>query len=241
MEDRPHPILIYLCPQRLDGADELVGIREKMGEEIENQVTRAFMVGVIHGHFTEIVAQFRIDDGECSQAIPQVIQDENSLCLGAGGLIVQADERASQFHRVGQDLLDKPFREIKEMSRGQDRLALRIETHIRSAQEAIASQDLLLFRAPYNQLPIGVLHRVELINIDLFARTPAIIAESDLSQASNLLHHMWGVVGGYDINLVARLVGATKPFLWCQLGFQQCFFYRWNNLMLVHVCTYFKL
>ena len=123
------------------------------------------------------------------------------------------------------------------MCRSEDWFTLRIKTHIRSTQEAIATQDLLLLWTPNNQLPIGILHRVKLVNIGLLARTSAIIAESDLPQASNLLHHMRRVMSGYDVNLIARLVGASEPFLWCQLSFQQSFFYGLDNLLFVHnVC-----
>ena len=88
------------------------------------------------------------------------------------------------------------------MRSGQHRLPVLIELDIRTAQETVTAQDLLIFRTPDNQLPISVLHRIELVDIYREPRSPTIVTKCDFPQTPDLLHHMGSVVGCNNIYFI---------------------------------------
>ena len=230
VEQAREPRLVPLDPQGHDGRHQLVRIREMAVEEIEDQVARLGVVRIIHRDLAEEIAQLGVDDRQGAQPVPQVVEDEKTFRGGPCGLILEGDKRAAQLDGVGQDLVNELWREVEEVRGGENWFSLFVTTCVGTADKAITAQDLLILRAPDNQLPIGAGHRIELVDIDRLAGSAPIEAEGDLAQAPDLAHDVGRVLCRDDIDLVARLVRASQTFLFRELCLEQVPVYRINNV-----------
>ena len=159
-------------------------------QEIKDHVAGFRIIGIIHRYFPEIILQARIDDRQSSQPVPQIIQHE------------QSNKRAAQLDRIRKEFFIELFREVKQVVSSQHRLTVLIELDIRTAKETITSQYLFIFRTPDDQLTIGILHRIELVDIYREAGSPAIITKCDFTQTPDFLHYIRRVMGGYNIYFI---------------------------------------
>ena len=104
------------------------------------------------------------------------------------------------------------------MASGQQRLAVSAHLPVLAQQVAVSTQYLLGFRVPYDELAVGLLHGVELVDIHALARSASCRTECYLAQTPDLTHHIGRIVGGDDIDVIAALVGAAQLLVRCQLG-----------------------
>ena len=120
---------------------------------------------------------------------------------------------------------------MKQVRRSQNRFSLRIVLHIRPEEKAIASQYLLVFRTPDNQLAVAALHGVELVDIGSFSRTSAVMTKSDFALTPDFAHDVRRVMCRHDINFVVRFIRSPQSFFRCQFFFQQGRFDRPDNFL----------
>ena len=171
-------------------------------QEIKDHVAGFRIIGIIHRYFPEIILQARIADRQGSQSVPQIIQHEQTFCTGTRRLIFQSNKRATQLDRIRKEFFIELFREVKQVGSSQHRLTVLIELDIRTAKETITTQYLFIFRTPDDQLTIGILHRIELVDIYRKAGSPAIITKCDFTQTPDFLHYIRRVMGGYNIYFI---------------------------------------
>ena len=109
---------------------------------------------------------------------------------------------------------------MEHVARSQDGLAVGIEFPIGTEDVAIAADDFLSLGIPDDELLIAVLTGVELVDVDLHARTSASLSEGDFAQTTNFAHHVGCLVGCDDIDFVVALVGHAELSLACEFSFQ---------------------
>ena len=73
--------------ERRDGQDEVVLVLEILLEEVQDEVATASVVRRVHGHLAEEVAHVGFDDGDCSDAVPKVVEREDGFDAGACTLV----------------------------------------------------------------------------------------------------------------------------------------------------------
>ena len=82
-----------------------------------------------------------------------------------------------------------------------------VEPYLIAEDEAIAPKDSLLVWIPDDQLSIALWVGVELVDIAVLTRPPAVEAKGLLTKAPDLTHRIRSGGGMEDIDLVAPLVG----------------------------------
>ena len=121
------------------------------------------------------------------------------------------------------------------MAHGQIGLSFGVDLPVLAKEIAVATNDLLGFRIPHDELFAAVWHRVELINVDTLARSTACRTEGYLTQTAYLLHHVRRFRGTNDIKFIVALVSCTQTALRSQFTFQQFFADGLDNLFF-HFC-----
>ena len=96
---------------------------------------------------------------------------------------------------------------MEHVAGSQLRLSLFVVFPISTQKITIATDNLFLIRVPDNQLLIAILAGVKLVDIHRLACSATSLTEYDLTQASNLLHHVGSVMSRDDIDFVVALVG----------------------------------
>ena len=107
------------------------------------------------------------------------------------------------------------------MGTGQDGLTFLVKHRIGAEEEAIAADDGLFVRVPDDQLFIGLLHLVVLIEVNLVARRAAGFPESDFAQPADLRDDIRRILPGNDVEFVVSLIGVFQFLGWGKLGFEQ--------------------
>ena len=115
----------------------------------------------------------------------------------------------------------------------QDGLPLGIDLHVRTQDVAVPSQNLLSLGVPYDELLVGILHGVILIQVQRHARTASCLTEGNLAQTANFTHHLGRILPGDDIYLVVALVGKTQALVFGEFALQ--YLYRYGVYDLFHV------
>jgi hypothetical protein len=100
----------------------------------------------------------------------------------------------------------------------------------------VSANDFTVPWIPDDQLLKGILCRIEGIDIDALARTPACIPECDLAKASHFTHQVWGIVGGKIIDPVIPVIGIPDKTVVGQLPFKEFFINGRNDG--VHGCGF---
>ena len=106
------------------------------------------------------------------------------------------------------------------MCRSQYGPSLRIVLYIRPDEKTIASQYLLVFRTPDNQLTVTALHGVKLVDVDSSSGTSAVMTKSDLSLTPDFAHDVRRVMRRHNIDFVVRFIRSPQSFFRCQFFFQ---------------------
>ena len=132
---------------------------------MKNHITATTMVARIHGHLAKEILHIRHNHGQRSQPIPQIIQSEQSFASGTGRLIFKRNKRTPQLNCLRQVFFNKSIRKMKHVGSSQNWRAFFIKTHVRTKQIPVTAQNFFRFRIPYDQLLVGVFHRVVFINI----------------------------------------------------------------------------
>ena len=107
---------------------------------------------------------------------------------------------------------------MEHVACGEDRLSLLVILPLVTHEVSVTANDFLVVRIPHDELLIAVLASVELINIDTLASTATGSTESNLSETTNLLHHVRRVVSSNDEYLVIALIGHTELLLRSQFA-----------------------
>ena len=203
------------------GPDEAVFVAEMFFEEIEYHVSGLRIERGIHRHLAKEIFQPGNDHRECAQAVPKIVEGKEALAQTAGALVFEGDEGAAQLDGVAHIVADEGVGKLEHVSRGQSRLSVVVELYFIARQKAVSAQNLFIVRAPHDELIIGVLTRVELVEVECQTGASASGSEGNLPEAAYLTHHIRRLLIGHDVNLVVALVGRAQTALGSQFGLKQ--------------------
>ena len=181
---------VVLDEQGLIGTHHVAAVAKVLAEEIEDHIARQAVVRGIHGHLAEEILGIGEHHGEGGKAIEEVVESKEALGASTRRLVLDSNERTTQLEGAGQVVVDELLGEMEHVRGGKDGLALVIELHIGTVDVAVATNDLFGFGIPHDELLVGDLHGVELVDINAHACAAATGAEGLLAQATNLLHHV---------------------------------------------------
>ena len=108
---------------------------------------------------------------------------------------------------------------MEHVARGKNRLARHVQPYLATGQKAIYAQHLLTFGIPDNELIIGILARVELIEVQAFPSSAPGGPESNLTQTAYLSDYTGRLFVGHDVDLVIALIGRAQSPVWGQFRF----------------------
>lgn len=83
--------------ERCDGCHKLVGVGEIEVEEIQQQVSAVNGIAGIHRHLAKEILYLRMDDGECSKSVPQVVKGKDAFGSHPARLVLGSYKGTSQF------------------------------------------------------------------------------------------------------------------------------------------------
>ena len=181
---------VVLKEQGLIGTHHVAAVAKVLVEEVENHIACHAVVGGVHGHLTKEELCIGEHHGEGGKAIEEVVESKKALGAGTRRLVLDSYERATQLERAREVVVDELLGEMKHVRGGEDRLALVVELYIGAVDIAVATDNLFGIGVPHDELLVGDLHGVELIDIDAHARATASGAKGFLAQAPYLLHHI---------------------------------------------------
>ena len=214
---------IMLDEQGVIGAHHVSTVAKVLAEEVEYHIARQAVVRGIHGHLTEEVLGIGEYYSEGSKAIEEVVESKKSLGVAARGLILDGHKRAAQLESARQIVLYELLGEVKHVGGSQNGLPLGIELYIGTMDIAVATDNLLGIGVPHDELLVGALHGIKLVDIGTKACAATSGTEGYLAQAPYLEHYVGGVVGIDDVEVVATTVGVAKAALLGELGLEQGF------------------
>lgn len=214
---------VVLKEEGMVGADEVAAVAEVLVEEVEDHVARKAVVGGVHGHLAEEVLGIVEHDGEGGEAVEEVVEGEEALGIGTRGLVLDSNEGAAQLEGAGQVVVDEALGEVEHVGGGEDGLSLGIELHVGTVDVAVAADDLLGIGVPDDELLVGYLHRIVLVDVDTQPCAATSGAEGGLAQTPYLLHYVGSVVGIDDVEVVAATVGVAQAALLGELGLEELF------------------
>lgn len=96
-----HFFWIRACFQWADRSDQFLRVGEVHVQKIQDHVAGFGIVGVIHRYLPEVILQAGVHHGKSPQAIPKIVQYEQSFrAATTGRLVFQRYERTTQLDRV---------------------------------------------------------------------------------------------------------------------------------------------
>ena len=238
-EQRRKLLLRRLYLQRMEWQDEVVLVVEVLLEEVENHVAAAAYVRRVHSHLAEEILHVRLDDGECAETVPQVVEREEALRSASCALVFERHERAAQLDGVGHIVVDELVGEVEHVACGELRLAVFVKLPVGAEQVSVSADYLLRLGVPHDELLIAVSAGVELVDVHRLAGAAARFAECYLAQSAYLAHHVRRVVCRDDVYLVVALVGHAELALGREFALEQLFAYRFNDWFF-HLCVVFS-
>lgn len=210
----------------MDRVDQIFRVAEVLAQEVEYHVAAALAEGGIHGHFAEEVFCVGHHDGQRAEAVPKVIEGEEAFGgFASRVLVLQGYERAPQFNGLPHVVLHEVFGEVEHVARGEDGLAVFVGLHFVAREEAVAAEDFFRFGIPHDKLSVGMLARIEPIQVEFLSGAAAGGAESDFAQAPYFAQYVWRVLPRDDVDFVVALVGVAQPALGRQFCLEQGFIY----------------
>ena len=127
-------------------------------------------------------------------------------------------------------VLDEALAEVEHVCRGQDGLTLFVELYVGPHDVAVASEYCLGIRIPHHNLLVGIGHGVEFVDICLETAAAACLTEGFFAQTADFPHYVGGVVRVHNVDYVAAFVGVAEFLFRSELGFQELYRYRVDNL-----------
>ena len=131
---------------------------------------------------------------------------------------------------MGQIILDETLAEVEHMGGCQDGLALFVQTHVRSHDVAVASENSFGVGIPHHYLFVGIGHGVEFVDIGFETAAAAGLTEGFFAKTAYFPHHIGGVVSVNNVDYVSAFVGIAEFLFRGELGFQKLYRYRVDNL-----------
>ena len=192
--------------------------------------SRELVVRGIHRHLSEEIDDLGMLGGDGGDAVPKVVQREQGLCASLGALVVGSHEAAAQFHHVRKIILYEAFAEMEHMGCGKDGLAFGVQTHVRSHDVAVTSENSLGIGIPDDNLLVWVLHGIELVDIGGKAAAASCLTEGFFAKTADFLHYVGGVVSVNNVYDVPALVRIAEFLIRGEFRFQKLYRYRVDNL-----------
>ena len=200
-----------------DGSHQFFMVREIEMQESEQQVAAVNGIVGVHRHLAKEVLDFRMDDGEGSEPIPQVVEGKDAFSANFTRLVFGPYKRSPQLNGIGQVVVKKLLREMKHVRHGDAWCSIFVEPHVLAHDIPVGAYNHLFIGVPHQQLLACRLHKVELVDVAVLACAASRLPKRYLAQATYLAHGIWRVVGVDDIYLVAGLVGLSQQSLRRQL------------------------
>ena len=101
LEKLLHFFWIRTCFQGTDRSDQFLWVGEVHVQKIQDHVAGFGIIGVIHRYLPEVILQTGVHHGKSPQAIPKIVQYEQSFrAATTGRLVFQRYERTAQLDRV---------------------------------------------------------------------------------------------------------------------------------------------
>ena len=88
LEKLLHFFWIRACFQWADRSDQFLRVGEVHVQKIQDHVAGFGIIGVIHRYLPEVILQAGVHHGKSSQAIPKIVQYEQSFCAATTGRLV---------------------------------------------------------------------------------------------------------------------------------------------------------
>lgn len=210
--------------QGVNRVNQVFRVAEVLAQEIEYHIAAALAERGIHGHFAEEVFGVGHYDGQCAEPVPEVVEGEKAFCGFASSVLVfQCYERAPQFNGLLHVVLHEVVGEPEHVTRGEDGLAVLVGFHFVAREEAVATEDFFRFGIPHDKLTVGMLARIEPVEIQFLTGAAAGGAEGDFAQAAYFAQYVGRVLPCDDVNLVVALVGMAQSPLGRQFCLEQGF------------------
>ena len=203
-------------------------------QEIEQHIAAFSDIRRIHRHLSEEIFDIRPNHCEGAETVPEIIESEQALRSHARALVRQRHKRTSQLNGAVLVFVQKLIAEMEHMSCGNLRLSVITHLPVGAPKEAVTSEYLFFVGIPHHELFVAFLACVEFVDVGLFSRAAACIAESDLTQTTNLLHHIRRVVCRDNINLVLAFVCGAEHTLRSKLTLKHFNRNRGDNLFHFH-------
>ena len=117
------------------------------------------------------------------------------------------------------------------MACGQVGLPFGVHLPVGTVEVSVATNDFFGFRIPDNELLVGILSQVKLVNVAVFSSAATCRAEGNLAQSANLPHHVRALIAQYHVYFVLTLVGSAEQTLGSQFRVEQSFTDGLDNLL----------
>ena len=200
-------------------------------QKIEYHITGHAVVAGIHRELAKEVTYRRLYNNYGTQAVPKIIQGENTFSATQCTLVLQCNETAAQLYGPGSIFLQELIAEAEHMAGSQDGLSLLVVFPVLTQDVAVAAHNLLLLGIPYQDLLVRILACIKLVKVKTFASPTTSSTESYLAQTANLPDHIRRVLPCDHINLVAAFVGHTQLLIRRQFRLQHLTWNTANNLL----------
>ena len=99
-EDSCHLALRSFQLQWLHRNHQVLLVIKMLLEEVENHIAATTDVRRIHRHLAEEILYIRIEHGEGTQSVPEIVESKDTLGILAHILILERDERTAQLHGI---------------------------------------------------------------------------------------------------------------------------------------------
>ena len=119
---------------------------------------------------------------------------------------------------------------MEHMGGGKDGLAFGVQTHVRSHDVAVTSENSLGVGIPHHNLLVRVGHGVEFVDVCFETAAASCLTERLFAQTADFPHDVGGVVRVHDIDDVAALVGVAEFLFRGEFCFQELYRYRVDDL-----------
>ena len=203
---------------------------EAFFEKIEDHVAGHSVVAVVHRHFPEEILLVGIINDKGAEAVPHVVEGEESESRITGGLVFGLYEAAAQFNGLLPLVFDEGLGETEQLGTWSVRVAVPVQWDVPPEDETIGTDNLFVFCIPHQQLLERHFAGVVLINIHRHSRPATCSTEGELSQATDFQHHIGRIMRVNHIDVVVGGIGFPKKAIWGQFRFKYLTINRFNDV-----------
>ena len=118
---------------------------------------------------------------------------------------------------------------MEHVAGGKNGLTFLVKLDVGTQNVAITANDFFRFGIPHDELLVGILHRVENVEVTIQPRTTTCCTEGYLTETTNFTHHIGGILPCDNIDLVVALAGHAQTPLIGEFRFEHLFGNRCNN------------